>query len=114
MHQGVLYGGRESYHHMCRYFSGFFQHHPLLADIDFYWRVEPDVHFFCDLGYDPFHYMDQQCVPASFLGSCPCWVLHPLPARGLALNCCLAGHLWLRSCLLLHRRAAAGPVPVPH
>ena len=21
---GVLYGGRESYHHMCRYFSGFF------------------------------------------------------------------------------------------
>lgn len=59
---GVLYGGRESYHHMCRYFSGFFQHHPLLADVDYYWRVEPDVHFYCDLAYDPFRYMRQQCV----------------------------------------------------
>jgi Glycolipid 2-alpha-mannosyltransferase len=60
--KGVLYGGRESYHHMCRYFSGFFQLHPLLADVDFYWRVEPDVHFYCDLAYDPFRYMRQQCV----------------------------------------------------
>ena len=32
---------RESYHHMCRYFSGFFHHHPLLADFDYYWRIEP-------------------------------------------------------------------------
>ena len=60
--KGVLYGGRESYHHMCRYFSGFFQLHPLLADVDYYWRVEPDVHFYCDLAYDPFRYMHQQCV----------------------------------------------------
>jgi alpha 1,2-mannosyltransferase len=65
--KGVLYGGRESYHHMCRYFSGFFQLHPLLADVDYYWRVEPDVHFYCDLAYDPFRYMHQQCVPCRLL-----------------------------------------------
>ena len=51
---------RESYHHMCRYFSGFFYHHPLLADVDYYWRIEPDVHYYCDLDYDPFVFMQQR------------------------------------------------------
>ena len=53
----VLYAGRESYHHMCRYYSGFFHKHPLLAEFDYYWRMEPDVHYYCDLDYDPFLYM---------------------------------------------------------
>ena len=30
--QGVLYAGLESYHHMCRYQSGFFFDHPLLDE----------------------------------------------------------------------------------
>ena len=50
---------------MCRYFSGFFYHHPLLADVDYYWRIEPDVHYYCDLNYDPFVFMQQRCA-------CPC------------------------------------------
>ena len=29
----VLYGAQESYHHMCRFFSGFFMLHPLLAEV---------------------------------------------------------------------------------
>ena len=41
----------------CRYFSGFFQHHPLLQQFDYYWRMEPDVHYYCDLDYDPFIFM---------------------------------------------------------
>lgn len=53
----MLYGGRESYHHMCRYFSGFFYKHPLLKEFDYYWRMEPDVHYYCDLDYDPFLFM---------------------------------------------------------
>lgn len=53
----------ESYHHMCRYFSGFFHHHPLLADFDYYWRIEPDVHYYCNLDYDPFLFMQQRCGP---------------------------------------------------
>lgn len=29
----VLYGAHEAYHHMCRFFSGFFMLHPLLAEV---------------------------------------------------------------------------------
>ncbi|KAH8552096.1 nucleotide-diphospho-sugar transferase [Umbelopsis sp. PMI_123] len=56
---GVIYGGSESYRHMCRFQSGFFYMHPLLDDLDYYWRVEPDVNFMCDIDYDPFLYMKQ-------------------------------------------------------
>jgi hypothetical protein len=38
---GVLYGGLESYHHMCRYMAGFFFRHPALRRFDYYWRVSP-------------------------------------------------------------------------
>ncbi|EFN54565.1 hypothetical protein CHLNCDRAFT_10179, partial [Chlorella variabilis] len=54
------YGGSESYRFMCRYFSGFFFDHPLLEGFDWYWRVEPDVHFMCNLPgreRDPFRHM---------------------------------------------------------
>ncbi|KAK2080185.1 hypothetical protein QBZ16_000038 [Prototheca wickerhamii] len=54
---GVFHGGEESYHFMCRYFSGFFMNHPLLEGFDYYWRVEPGVHFFCHLPSDPFREM---------------------------------------------------------
>ncbi|KIJ44082.1 glycosyltransferase family 15 protein [Sphaerobolus stellatus SS14] len=50
----VIYGGSVSYRNMCRYNSGFFYRHELLKDYEFYWRVEPNVRFFCDLDYDPF------------------------------------------------------------
>jgi alpha 1,2-mannosyltransferase len=51
------YGDSESYRHMCRFESGFFFRHPMLAEYDYYWRVEPDVHFACDINFDPFEYM---------------------------------------------------------
>ncbi|KDN52891.1 glycosyltransferase family 15 protein [Tilletiaria anomala UBC 951] len=53
----VLYGGSESYRHMCRFQSGFFYRHPLTKDLDYYWRVEPGIKLFCDLDYDPFLFM---------------------------------------------------------
>jgi len=40
---GVGKGWLVSYHHMCRWNSGFFYKHPFLRNYDFYWRVEPDV-----------------------------------------------------------------------
>ncbi|KAJ1945109.1 alpha-1,2-mannosyltransferase ktr1 [Linderina pennispora] len=52
-----LYGGSFSYREMCRYQSGFIYKHPLLANLDYYWRIEPDVSYFCDLPYDPFKFM---------------------------------------------------------
>ncbi|KAJ3020085.1 alpha 1,2-mannosyltransferase 2.4.1 [Thoreauomyces humboldtii] len=55
----IIYGGSEPYRHMCRYNSGFFYRHPLLDEFDYYWRVEPDVKFGCDISDDPFRYMQE-------------------------------------------------------
>jgi mannosyltransferase len=62
----IMYGGMESYHHMCRFYSGyvfclwsecetvlttdsFFYKHELLQKYDWYWRVEPEIKYFCDV-----------------------------------------------------------------
>ncbi|KAK9465097.1 nucleotide-diphospho-sugar transferase [Lipomyces arxii] len=58
--RAIMYGGMRSYHHMCRFYSGRFYKHPMLAKYDWYWRVEPDVKYFCDITYDPFVYMEEQ------------------------------------------------------
>ena len=50
----VQYGGNEQYHFMCHYFSGFFFDHPLVLRFDYYWRIEPNVDFMCDILSDPF------------------------------------------------------------
>lgn len=50
----IMYGGMESYHHMCRFYSGHFYKHPLLAKYEWYWRLEPEIKYFCDITYDPF------------------------------------------------------------
>ncbi|TPX65392.1 hypothetical protein SpCBS45565_g05174 [Spizellomyces sp. 'palustris'] len=55
----VIYGGSESYRHMCRFNSGFFFRHPLLDQYDYYWRVEPSVAFLCDIPDDPFRYLQE-------------------------------------------------------
>ncbi|KAJ8613176.1 hypothetical protein MRB53_037042 [Persea americana] len=54
---GVPYGGNESYHHMCRYNSGFFFDHPALLEYSWYWRIEPNIWFPCAITYDPFRKM---------------------------------------------------------
>lgn len=56
--RGIMYGALPSYHKMCRFYSGYFFKHPLVAKLSWYWRVEPDVEFFCDLTYDPFLEME--------------------------------------------------------
>ncbi|KAF2455634.1 glycosyltransferase family 15 protein [Lineolata rhizophorae] len=55
--QDVQYMAKKSYHQMCRWNSGLFYKHPALKDVRYYWRVEPKVHFFCDIDYDVFRYM---------------------------------------------------------
>ncbi|PVZ98392.1 hypothetical protein BB558_004289 [Smittium angustum] len=52
-------GGSESYRFMCRFQSGYVFRHPLLKDLEYYWRIEPDVHYYCDLDYDPFLFMKE-------------------------------------------------------
>ncbi|KAI0996619.1 putative mannosyltransferase [Podosphaera aphanis] len=53
----IQYASLRSYHQMCRWNSGLFYKHPALANMQYYWRVEPKVHFFCDVDYDVFRYM---------------------------------------------------------
>jgi len=53
----IQYANMMSYHQMCRWNSGMFYKHPELANTRYYWRVEPKVHFFCDVDYDVFRYM---------------------------------------------------------
>ncbi|CAO3589924.1 unnamed protein product [Absidia cylindrospora] len=55
--KGIPYADSESYRHMCRFQSGFFFRHPLLDPYDYYWRIEPDVDYHCDIDYDVFRYM---------------------------------------------------------
>lgn len=55
--QDIQYASMKSYHQMCRWNSGLFYKHPALENTQYYWRVEPKVHFFCDVDYDVFRYM---------------------------------------------------------
>lgn len=57
---GVLYGDSKSYRNMCRFNSGYFFRQKILDQYDYYFRVEPNVKYFCDFPYDPFKIMDQR------------------------------------------------------
>jgi len=61
-----IYGGLESYRFMIRYFSGPFFQHPDLLQYDYYWRVEPNVDFYCKLNYDPFVFMMENKIRYGF------------------------------------------------
>ncbi|CAG8544655.1 15942_t:CDS:2, partial [Acaulospora colombiana] len=62
----VIYGGSESYRHMCRFNSGFFFRHELMAKYDYYWRLEPGVEFLCDIDYDPFRFIQKNNITYGF------------------------------------------------
>lgn len=63
----IIYGGSESYRHMCRYESGFFFRHPLMLNYQYYWRVEPSIDLFCDLPFDPFRVLHENDKKYSFV-----------------------------------------------
>lgn len=64
--KNIIYGGSVSYRNMCRFNSGFFFRHPLMEKYRWYWRIEPDVHFHCDIHYDPFLFMEEKKKVYSF------------------------------------------------
>ncbi|CAH2352293.1 alpha-1,2 mannosyltransferase Ktr1p [[Candida] railenensis] len=64
--QNMIYGKSESYRNMCRYFSGFFYNHPLMATYQYYWRIEPGVKYYCDIDYDVFQFMQQNEISYGF------------------------------------------------
>lgn len=66
----IIYGDSVAYRHMCRFNSGFFFRHPLTFDLDYYWRVEPGIHLYCDIDYDPFVFMQINNKVRSALVAC--------------------------------------------
>ncbi|KIM88037.1 glycosyltransferase family 15 protein [Piloderma croceum F 1598] len=60
MADNVIYGGSVSYRNMCRFNSGFFYKQELLQKYRYYWRVEPNVHFHCEIDFDPFLFMERE------------------------------------------------------
>jgi len=67
----VIYGDSVPYRHMCRYESGFFWRHELMAEYEYYWRVEPDIKIYCDIDYDIFKWMKDNGKDYSFTISLP-------------------------------------------
>ncbi|KAJ6624188.1 glycosyltransferase family 15 protein [Mycena sp. CBHHK59/15] len=57
--QNIIYAESVPYRNMCRFNSGFFFHHPLLQPYRYYWRVEPDISYSCDIMSDPFWFMEE-------------------------------------------------------
>lgn len=64
--KGIIYGGSESYRHMCRFESGFFWRHPALSNYKYYWRVEPNVKYSCLASKDYFKYMEEKNLTYGF------------------------------------------------
>ncbi|KAI8353677.1 nucleotide-diphospho-sugar transferase [Mortierella sp. GBAus27b] len=65
--KNVIYGSSESYRHMCRYQSGLLVQHDALLPFDFYWRIEPNVKYSCDIEFDPFLYMQDNNKKYAFV-----------------------------------------------
>lgn len=63
----IIYGDSTSYRHMCRFESGFFFRQPLMNQYEWYWRVEPSIKLFCDIGFDPFKFMAENKKKYSFV-----------------------------------------------
>lgn len=58
LEKNIKYGGSESYRFMCRFNSGLFYRLEVMQQFKYYWRVEPDIKYACDLfEVDWFRYM---------------------------------------------------------
>lgn len=57
--ENVAYAKMLSYHNMCRFYLGTFYNIPELQKYRYYWRIEPNVHFYTDLKYDVFKFMEK-------------------------------------------------------
>ncbi|KAL5512907.1 hypothetical protein ACEPAH_3305 [Sanghuangporus vaninii] len=67
----VPYAGSMTYRNMCRFNSGFFYRQKALDGFKWYWRVEPNVNFPCNIPDDPFVYMIENNKRYSFTITIP-------------------------------------------
>eukprot|EP01135_Chromosphaera_perkinsii_P002531 Nk52_evm47s224 gene=Nk52_evmTU47s224 len=55
--RGVPYWNSLSYRQMCRFQSGFIFRMDVLKPYDYFWRLDDDVHYFCQMNYDPIEFL---------------------------------------------------------
>ncbi|KAF9078360.1 nucleotide-diphospho-sugar transferase [Rhodocollybia butyracea] len=67
----LLNMNQTAYRNMCRFYSGSFYKQPLLQNYKYYWRVEPDINYRCEIEYDPFLYMEDNNKAYGFTISVP-------------------------------------------
>ncbi|KAI8880146.1 glycosyltransferase family 15 protein [Backusella circina FSU 941] len=63
----VKHGENISWRRMTRYAAGYLAYHPLLKDLEFYWKVQPGSLYSCDIPDDPFQQMKKDSKKFSFL-----------------------------------------------
>ncbi|KAG7661293.1 KTR4 [[Candida] subhashii] len=54
----IAYAKKQSYHNMCRFYSGNIYNVPELQKYKYYWRIEPGINYFTDINYDVFRYLE--------------------------------------------------------
>jgi len=71
------------YRSMCRFFSGWFWRHPALQKYDWFWRLDTDIVFHCDVPYDPFQRMVSHGALYGFtqIGIDAVWAQPSLPSN---------------------------------
>ncbi|KAL7314967.1 hypothetical protein PS15m_006480 [Mucor circinelloides] len=62
----IDHGESMSWRRMTRYNMGFIAHHPLLRDLEYYWKVQPGSRYTCDILTDPFKTMKAKGQKLSF------------------------------------------------
>ncbi|GAA5808577.1 hypothetical protein MFLAVUS_001968 [Mucor flavus] len=64
--KGLPKGESMHWRRMTRYNMGFLAFHPLLKDLEFYWKVQPGSNYHCDIYHDPFERMKREKKKFSF------------------------------------------------
>ncbi|KAI8393582.1 alpha-1,2 mannosyl-transferase [Radiomyces spectabilis] len=64
--KNVMFGDDEDYRFQSRFMSGMIFRHPILKNLDYYWRIEAGTEYVCPINFDPFQYMQDHDKKLSF------------------------------------------------
>eukprot|EP01135_Chromosphaera_perkinsii_P002532 Nk52_evm48s224 gene=Nk52_evmTU48s224 len=64
--ESIPYWNSVSYRQMCRFYSGPVFQIPELEKYDWYWRLDDDVTYLCNVEFDPFVYLERRAMVYGF------------------------------------------------
>ncbi|OMJ24065.1 O-glycoside alpha-1,2-mannosyltransferase omh1 [Smittium culicis] len=62
-----VHGNSTSFRIMSRFFSKFIHKHPLLRNLEYYWRIQAGVDYLCEIDYDPFEMLKSKNIKYSWI-----------------------------------------------